>query len=154
MPSSYGCSSLVMSDSEHHAERCVWIFARPLTVGGALLSPFLASTSDGNYPLCHWGVLVTESSSTFYDVNLEAQHSIEREPLTALWELIPFNNGANQVRFQQFSEANAPEGLKKFSIAYMGRTRLTNQRISYEGIRYTIYLTDGLALQITNQRPD
>ena len=125
-----------MSDSEHHAERYVWIFARPLTIGGALLSPLLASTSEGNYLLCHWGVLVTESSSTFHDVNLEAQDSIEREPLTASWELTPLENGANQVTFQEFSQSNAPERLKQCTREYMGPTRLTNQRISDEGNRY------------------
>lgn len=115
----------------HHDGRSVWIFARPLTMGGALFSPFAGSTSAGRYPLCHWGVLVTEALTDFENLTPGTQSSTDLE-LGTMWELQPVN-GQNTVTCRSFNSFLLYDEWRHYSAKRIGATRMTDEQINAEG---------------------
>jgi hypothetical protein len=115
-----------------HDERFVWIFARPLTIGGALLSSVVASTSAGRYPLCHWGVLVTGvSRNLIRDLPVGTRDTTDLE-LGKMWELQP-RSGENTVVIRPFNASILSEEWRHHSAQYVGATTLTDEQINIEG---------------------
>jgi len=116
-----------------HDERFIWIFTRPLTIGPELFLPLIASSSRGRHALCHWGVLVTDTSRDLKDLRMII-NDIQDLELGTMWELLPTPTGHNQVHRNRFNISMVSGEWRDFSVEYAGTTTLTDEQISNEGV--------------------
>jgi hypothetical protein len=113
--------------------RSVWLFARPLSWADFIIA--LQWVSDGKYPLCHWGVLVTHLDITANDEFMRRTPHIsptEALDLGIMYELRRNDINQNTVNIiHPFSAASAEWRL--FSAKYIGRTEMVHEEIEVEG---------------------
>ena len=99
----------------------------------------MTSTSHGKFPLCHWGVLVTELSIVDMKVlilcNGQRWSGLEDTELGVMWELNRTVENLNTVHvYRPFKKSTIRECWNTFSARYMGATEMANERIQLEGI--------------------
>jgi hypothetical protein len=117
-------------------KRSVYIVARPTTIAG-----HLSSLSQGKFPLCHWGLLITAHTETelktrclmlnFADIDTSA---LER--WGTLFELIRTENG-NKPQITEFGPGDLLREWGHACIAYVGKTKSSDYNLSMEGISRT-----------------
>src|SRR5271167_2576550 len=109
--------------------RYVWILARSLS--GSQWLPNSSQTSDGQFPLCHWAVLVTHLDSEIIEGAIDrASDDYEDICLGRLLELLCYgkSNIVNSKYEFRFSQLNN-EWLN-ISAQFVGRTILNDDTIS------------------------
>jgi len=113
--------------------RSVWLFARPLSWADFIVA--LQWVSDGKYPLCHWGVLVTHLDITANDEFMRRTPDIsptQALDLGIMYELRRNDINQNTVNIiRPFSTASAEWRL--FSAKYIGTTEMVHEEIEVEG---------------------
>ena len=109
--------------------RSVWLFARPLSWADFIIA--LQWVSDGKYPLCHWGVLVTHLDITD-EFMRRTPSPTEALDLGIMYELRRNDINQNTVNIiRPFSTASAEWRL--FSAKYIGTTEMAHEQIEVEG---------------------
>lgn len=123
----------------------VWLLARPLSA--ANLFPPFESTSNGKYHLCHWGVLITDISIPDMNVLLSRTKQDGRRDTTklgVLYELLRFEGNQNIVNIARpFTALTVREQWRTFSSVYIGKTKLTQEKIEQEGSSSIANRTNG-----------
>jgi hypothetical protein len=102
--------------------RSVWILARPLSYAQWL--PLKSQTSDGVFPLCHWGVLITELCDQVLVRALARSDGVP--PQYFLGDLFELN------RLGDLSSVNMTQMVYSWtfvSAQYVGQTSMTNPQI-------------------------
>jgi hypothetical protein len=119
--------------------RSVWIFARPLSGASIFPGPATATSSQGKFHLCHWGILVTDLS--IVDVKAltlrskQGSGTTDNTPLGTLWELIRTLENQSTVNMSQpFRVSMLKEQWITFSAKHIGSTKLTDEQVQNEGI--------------------
>jgi hypothetical protein len=115
--------------------RSVWLFARPLSWADFIIA--LQWVSDGKYPLCHWGVLVTHLDITANDEFMRrTPHTsgIDVLDLGTMYELQRNDINQNTVTVTSpFSTTSLQAEWRLFSAKYIGTTEITLDQIELEG---------------------
>jgi hypothetical protein len=112
--------------------------ARPISAARCLPSGFVAETSQRQFHLCHWAVLITRNDLTIDDiigVALRARSSpLNREiVLGTLYELNR-NGNRNAAKINDsFGTGNFSSEWITFSSEYVGDTTMTDYQVSREG---------------------
>jgi hypothetical protein len=113
--------------------RSVWLFARPLSWADFIIA--LQWVSDGKYPLCHWGVLVTHLDITANDEFMRRTPDIsstEALDLGIMYELRRNDINQNTVNIIRPFSTAASE-WRVFSAKYIGTTEMVHEEIEVEG---------------------
>lgn len=112
----------------------VWLLARPLTRTSFI--PPLTSLSDGKYPLCHWGVLITNLSVTDIEYHFENRYGSAERHLGTLYELRRIDENQHSVNMiQPFLTSDLRAEWRRVSKKWLGLTTKSNQEISAAGSR-------------------
>src|SRR5271154_3675668 len=104
--------------------RSVWLFARPLSWADFIIA--LQWVSDGKYPLCHWGVLVTHMDITANDEFMrrnspQVLSSPDDQDLGIMYELQRNDINQNTVSITRpFSPAALKAEWRLFSAKKIG----------------------------------
>src|ERR1700735_5432124 len=103
-------------------KRSVYIVARPTTIAGNL-----SSLSQGKFPLCHWGLLVsahteTELKTQCLMLNFADNDTSALERWGTLFELIRTENG-NKPQIKEFGPGDLLREWGHACIAYVGKTK-------------------------------
>lgn len=113
----------------------VWLFARPLSWADFIIA--LQWVSDGKYPLCHWGVLITHLDITANDEFMRrTQHISSTEVLDfgIMYELRRNDINQNTLNvIHPFSTASLQTEWRLFSAKYIGTTEIMHEQIELEG---------------------
>jgi hypothetical protein len=114
----------------------VWLFARILEL------PLVGKLSKGSYPLCHWGVLVTELSAAdlvgHLGTNVRSQQTVG---LGTMYQLSRTAENQNILRISNpFLVSELREDWPKPFWTRMGRTDLSKDRISEIGTYFLLSL--------------
>ena len=98
--------------------------------------------SRGKFPLCHWGVLVTDSTS----VDVESLEIETRElgqtddRLGVLWELQRTPSDKNTVNVvQPFMLSTLKEQWMDYSAKHIGTTVMSHDEIQRKGVNSSIF---------------
>lgn len=111
----------------------VWLFARPLS--WANIIPALQFVSDGKFPLCHWGVLVTERLLEVDNV-LVHRAVAPGEELGIMYELHRDDSNLNTVHISRpFSSTNLQGEWSSFTAKLIGTTGMSVRDIENHGQR-------------------
>jgi len=119
--------------------RSVYIIARPTSVAGGL-----SSLSQGKFPLCHWGLLL----SPYNEIELRTQClmlNIDENLETSwgtLFELRRTKDGTNEPQITKFGPMELLNAWNYACIAYVGKTKVSD------------YTASVRAHGITNIHPD
>ena len=115
------------------AGRSVWIFARPLRFATIFGSQFV---SHGQFPFCHWGVLITELDvESAKELLVEDELSTEDSLLGEMWELFRREDDTNEIDVTRpFNVSHVKEGWNLFAAEPLGTTTLSEEQIAKEGI--------------------
>lgn len=138
-------------------QRSVYVIARPLRAAGPL-APF----SDGKFPICHWGLLVTNCSrdevASQWTRYRETGKSSLLPPLGTMIELRRHPDNTNTYNL------NTDFGLCDWyeewgfniSITYVGVTRRSDSSLAYQGRFYHYWCCSSStsASDIVRPRPD
>jgi len=106
--------------------RSIWILARPRSL--AFWFPPLVDTSDGNFHLCHWGVLVANSVAVEYSGTLYRVGEWRNDDmLETLYELkrVGNLNTINVSRHLQRKNLNRGRMAQTSSFKKIGLTQMT-----------------------------
>src|SRR5579859_652257 len=126
----------VRIDVSHHnkrRKRFVYVIARPTKVAG-----LLGGLSEGKFPLCHWGVLVSHLNLDALRIqNMMLQlglDEVERE-WGRLFELRRTEEGKNSVHISTFGVERLLTDWPHACIGYIGRTKVSDFGLSMKGIQ-------------------
>jgi hypothetical protein len=139
---------------KEHEGRYVYIVGRPLSIATALRVSFF---SEGRFPLCHWGTLVTP-----LDLNVIVKRlgGFNIQPTTTslgtLFELVRDRNKNDWRMIPDFGEDDELRtDWSVMSVAYIGRTKLSDEVIASKGIRMKqLVRTDILASDFVDRFPN
>lgn len=108
----------------------VWLLARILEV------PLLSRLSQGSYPLCHWGVLITSLPATQVSVNLNSKGRSENDvELGTLYQISRSKDNQNMLRVSgPFLLSELRTEWIRPSWSRVGRTTMTHDQISSLGL--------------------
>jgi len=113
----------------------VWLFARPLS--WAQFISVLQWVSDGKYPLCHWGVLVTPLDILSINsilLQTRANSDDDTVELGNMYELVRDGHNMNSVNVERpFSLKSLNTNWQLFSAKYIETTHMTHEEIELEG---------------------
>jgi hypothetical protein len=116
-------------------ERSVWLIARPIRFATIFGFQYV---SHGNYPFCHWAILVT--SLAFEDIKSTlTDASAEREDIQLgdLWRISRCEDGKCALdNIRPFYVSNAKDDWSVFSAEYIGKTSMSDDEIEYEGTSF------------------
>src|SRR5271155_1658919 len=133
----------------------VWLFARPLSWADFIIA--LQWVSDGKYPLCHWGVLVTHLDITANDEFMRRGPHISTSEvfdLGIMYELRRNDINQNTVNvIRPFSTKSLEAEWRLFSAKYIGTTETHHDQIELEGT-LSDYLALIAAIRITETKPN
>jgi hypothetical protein len=116
------------SSTKKRRKRSVYIIARPTTVAGAL-----SSLSQGKFPLCHWGLLVTRHSESELKTQcLLLNIDDNLESWGTLFELIRTEKG-NKPQIKDFGPTELLSQWGYACIAYVGKTKSSDYALSAHG---------------------
>jgi hypothetical protein len=134
-------------------KRSVFVIARRLQIAGPL-----SFSSDGKFPICHWGLFVTDSRHA--DVTSrwlkyrETRNPVDLPPRGTLFELVrspDYKNSHNKTPNFGPEEWEAEWGCA--FIQYIGDTIVSDQDLSAEGNAQFLHLLK-IASKITRLHPD
>lgn len=127
-----------MNVSNSKNERSLWIFARPTSLA---LTTGLSSTSTGKYHLCHWGILVTDTSVVDMKAllarvqgNSVAAGNVALGSLYELNRLEGNQNTVNSVR--PFTVSALRAEWPSFFAEHIGMTGFCDDAILLEGLLF------------------
>lgn len=114
----------------------VWVFARPLSLARYL--PSLGSASDGNFPLCHWGVFVTDLSNIDVLAITNRLRATIDNPTTDLelgdlYELERLDKTLYTVKISRPFRVSEWRKSWLFSPQFVGSTEMSFGQISLQG---------------------
>lgn len=119
------------------ATRSVWIFARPLSGSGVFPASSMVAASHGHFPLCHWGVLVTELSIVDVKalISRDGGSSVTDDlKLGVMWELLRRPDNKTTVnKSNPFKVATIKQLWSTLSAQYIGRTLMIDEEVQSEG---------------------
>lgn len=115
------------------SNRSVWVLAKPIDAAG----PF-SFLSEGKWPLCHWGVLVSEYSTV--DMRIMWLSRKEMHPgktlswgvLFELWRSPNHTNTPHMVT--DFDKEYLVQYWPVSSITFVGETKCQDQQLLEEGM--------------------
>jgi len=124
-----------MSDAqkEEPEGRYVYIVGRPLWIANTLRLSFL---SEGSFPLCHWGTLVTPLDLNVMvkglgGFNMDPPRTM---PLGTLFELAREGDTNDWRMIQDFGDDDELHtDWAVMSVAYIGKTTFTDETIAAKG---------------------
>lgn len=111
--------------------RGVWVLARPLSWSLRLL-PLPSQTSDGVFPLCHWGILVTHLPEQMVKdivADSRAKRGYGAVNLGQLLELNRIEHRSTLNLTEEFSSASFGHAWSVVSAQYVGETRMQKAEI-------------------------
>jgi hypothetical protein len=114
----------------------VWLFACPLSI--TTFIPSSNATSEGSYPLCRWGILVTQMDVAEFSEILRCvkERMIEmesREP-GLMYELRPCSGNENNLQITRaFSVSAVRAQWGAFSAQFVGTRSMTHEEIERGG---------------------
>ena len=132
-------------DRRPSTKQNVWIFARPLSGYGIFPASAMAATSDGQFHLCHWGVLVTPLSIGLIKAiilrdgqSTWPQLQASEQKLGVMWELHRLPDGKNTVnKTRPFRISTLRAQWHTYSGQYMGETSCGELSIHTKGMCLT-----------------
>src|SRR5947207_6055948 len=114
--------------------RSVYVIARPLHIGG-----HLSFLSDGKFPLCHWGLLVTKVKRTEMCNRMRSLENVAHgvsdiKPWGTMFELQrdSHNKNTHNVIYNFEGEEWYIE-WKHILMAFIGTTNFSDNRLTKEG---------------------
>jgi hypothetical protein len=120
------------SSTKNRRKRSVYIIARPTTIAG-----HLSSLSQGKFPLCHWGLLVSTHSESDLQTRCTMLNLVDDttalEGWGTLFELIRTEAG-NKPQIKEFGPGDLLREWGHACIAYVGKTKSSDHSLSMEGI--------------------
>jgi hypothetical protein len=123
-------------------KRSVFVIARPLEMAGVF-----SFSSDGIFPLCHWGLFVTgyhhSDITSQWEAFLETRDTSNLPPLGTMFELVrlPDNKNSHQ-KIEAFGLQDWDAEWGHVAIKYIGETRFTDQDLATEGeVQFICMLT-------------
>ena len=114
--------------------RNVWLLARPTS--HAVRFSYLAESSHGSFPLCHWGVLVTDLSLKTFPKVIQSETSASQGSflLGDLYELFQGERGnATANRTSPFLVNDLRRDWRMVSFKFVGTTLKTDTSIMAQG---------------------
>src|SRR5271170_2430807 len=115
--------------------RAVWLFARPLSWADFIIA--LQWVSDGKWPCCHWGVLVTHLDITASDEFMRRTprtSCTDELDLGTMYELHRNDINQNTVSVTRpFSTTSLQTEWRLFSAKYIGTTEIMHEEVELEG---------------------
>ena len=110
--------------------RSVYIVAKPLRSAGQL-----ASLSEGKFPLCHWGLLVSPYNARELHryIQYRSKNGCGCGDWGTLFEIVRIEGRHEVNKVEHFGSNLLPE-WSCFCIAYVGVTQLPDRRIFDHGI--------------------
>ena len=114
--------------------RNVWLLARPTS--HAMTFSYLAHSSHGSFPLCHWGVLVTELSLEMFPKVIQEKNSASQGsfPLGDVYELFQGDRSCNTAnRTSPFLVNDLQRDWPMVSFKFVGTTLKTDTSIMAQG---------------------
>lgn len=112
----------------------VSLFTRPLS--WAILFPSVAASSDGTNYLRHWGILISDINLPDLEARAKKFAANDNIVLGTMYELFRQDN-QNTVRITtEFGLDSLRKEWPMFSMAYIGRTSMTHEKIKQEGIYF------------------
>ena len=111
----------------------VWLLARPLSWADWII--LIQWVSDGKYPLCHWGVLVTPIDVTEENAFIQKlADSADTDIFGTVYELFRDASNQNSVNIKRpFTDAILRAEWPTFSAKYLGTTEMSYEQIENEG---------------------
>jgi hypothetical protein len=115
----------------------VWFFARALSATDVL--PALQSLSDGKFPFCHWGVLITTMDISEVMQAIETLRSndingLDNMDFGTMYELFRGEGNINSVNISRpVSVKYLRSSWATFSARFAGRTTLSQENIERAG---------------------
>ena len=125
----------------HQQERYVWLLARPVQA--------LGNIGHGNFPFCHWTVLISLRGWHLDDArnivrDLQSGRKIQNTPLGIIQEIVVVPNSSRTTlrgRDSEFGTHDFLTGFSRSSLAYVGITSLSDEEIySYGTPRTNFFL--------------
>src|SRR5438045_8473980 len=111
----------------------VWLLARPLS--HTSLIPPLASLSDGKYPLCHWGALITELSVNDIEEHFENRYGSPERNMGTLYALHRAENQYSANILPPFLPSNLQAEWRRISTTWLTVTTKSSEASSTSGTR-------------------
>ena|ERR1700693_3326879 len=115
-------------------QRYVYVLGRPLTIADKFNLSFL---SEGKLHLCHWAMLVTSLNLNQISEQLPRFDEVDRRrtKLGTLFELVRHIQDNEWQMIEDFGSLDELQtDWKVMSIAYVGKTRYSNEAIEAKGI--------------------
>jgi hypothetical protein len=133
-------------------KRSVFVIARPLQIAGPL-----SFSSDGKFPICHWGLFVTDSHADVTSRWMKyrkTRNPVDLPPRGTLFELVrgpDYKNSHNKTPNFGLEEWDAEWGC--VSIMYVDKTLASDQDLSAKGNAQFLHLLK-IASEIIRLHPD
>lgn len=114
-------------------KRSVFVVARPLKMAGAF-----SFSSDGKFPLCHWGLFVADYHHSDVTSQLEAflksRDYSNPLPRGTMFELVRLSdNKISHQKIEAFGLEDWQAEWGHVAMKYIGKTELTDQDLATEG---------------------
>lgn len=135
-------------------KRSVFVVARPLKVAGPL-----SFASEGKFPLCHWGLLISEADPTNitsrWETYCKTKDLSSRPPRGTLFELVRLGQRNTHNKREDFGLEVWDAEWGNISIQHVGKTALTDRELAEQGgphlVTHAYYMVASI---ITQRYPD